>query len=86
MYYRKMSSIQVRISENTHQAIKGIANETGDTMQGVVEHAIDRYKRELFLESLNRDFDSLKASDVDWTVELEERSIWEETLADGESN
>ena len=81
-----MSSVQVRISENTHQAIKGIANETGDTMQGVVEHAIDRYKRELFLERLNRDFDSLKANKDDWSAELKERSIWDETLSDGDSD
>ena len=81
-----MSSIQVRVNENTHQAIKGIANETGDTMQSVVEHAVDRYKRELFLKGLNHDFDSLKATESDWAKELEERAMWDETLADGNSN
>lgn len=81
-----MSSIQVRINENTHQAIKGIANETGDTMQGVVEHAVDRYKRELFLERLNRDFDLLKANKNEWSAELAERSIWDETHSDGDSD
>ena len=81
-----MSSIQVRISENTHHTIKGIAHDTGDTMQGVVEQAVDRYKRELFLESLNRDFDSLKANQEDWANELGERSLWDETLSDGDAD
>lgn len=81
-----MSTIQVRISENTHSVIRGIANEIGESMQSVVERAVDRYKRELFLENLNRDFESLRQNESDWQDELEEREIWNSTLTDGETD
>lgn len=80
-----MSSIQVRISEGTHSIIKGIAIEMGESMQCVVEHAVERYKRELFLENLNRDFDLLRNNGPDWESELEERELWNATLSDGEA-
>lgn len=80
-----MSSVQVRISEGTHDAIKGIASEMGESMQNVVEHAVDRYKRELFLENLNRDFDVLRNNEPEWESELEERELWNATLSDGEA-
>ena len=79
-----MASTQVRISEAAHSVLKSIAGETGDSLQRVVETAIERYRRELFLENLNRDFSSLKSDDSTWQEELEERSLWDITLADGE--
>lgn len=79
-----MSSIQVRINENTHNVIKGIAREIGESMQSVVEHAVERYKRDIFLENLNRDFDLLRNNEQDWASELEERDLWAVTMNDGE--
>jgi hypothetical protein len=79
-----MASTQVRISEATHTVLKGIASETGDSLQRVVETAIERYRRELFLENLNRDFGALKGDDNAWQEELDERELWNSTLADGE--
>lgn len=79
-----MASTQVRISEATHTVLKSIAGETGDSLQRVVETAVERYRRELFLESLNRDFGTLKTDDSAWQEELAERSLWDSTLADGE--
>lgn len=79
-----MSTSQVRISENTHLAIKGIASQTGETMQGVVERAVERYRRDLFLDDLNRDFGALKEKEADWSAELQERIAWDATLTDGE--
>lgn len=80
-----MSTIQVRISENTHTAIREISRQIGESMQSVVERAVERYRRELFLNSLNRDFDELRNDEAAWRDELDERGIWEVTIADGES-
>jgi hypothetical protein len=77
-------AIQVRVNETTHLAIKALANESGDSMQGVIDKAIGRYKRELFLESLNEDFKRLRSNSGDWDEELEERRLWENTLLDGD--
>lgn len=53
-------------------------------MQGVIDKAIGRYKRELFLESLSEDFRRLKSKKEDWDEEAEERRLWENTLLDGD--
>ena len=52
-------------------------------MQGVVEQAIERFRREVFLENLSRDFEKLRSDPDAWNAELTERELWESTLADG---
>ncbi len=76
-------AIQVRVNETTHAVIRNLANELGESMQSIVDKAIERYKRELFLESLNQDFKKLQENEIDWENELEERRLWENTLLDG---
>jgi len=76
-------AFQVRVNETTHTAIRNLANELGESMQSIVDKAIERYKRELFLESLNQDFKKLQENEIDWENELEERRLWENTLLDG---
>lgn len=80
-----MSTVQVRISANTHTVIRSIAKEIGESMQNVVERAVERYRRELFLESLNRDFEALQRNRSEWKDEIDEREIWDVTLADGQT-
>lgn len=75
-------AIHVRINEATHLAIKALANESGDSMQGVIDKAVRRYKRERFLESLNEDLKRLRSNSEDWDEEMEERRLWENTLLD----
>ncbi len=77
-------AIQVRVNDATHGVIKALAKESGDSMQGVIDKAICRYKRELFLESLNEDFKRLRSNSESWGEELEERRLWENTLLDGD--
>lgn len=81
-----MSTIQVRIDEATHRSIKSLASDLGESMQGVVERAVERFRREMFLEGLNRDFDNLRRDPDEWGSELDERKLWETALMDGESN
>ena len=78
-----MSGIQVRINESTHIALKNIAKEFGESMQSVLDKAVERYKRDLFLESLNQDFKALRENEDAWALEIEERKLWENTLLDG---
>lgn len=77
-------AVQVRVNESTHILIRDLANEIGESMQSVVDKAVQRYKRELFLESLNEDFRNLRENSEDWKAELEERKLWENTLLDGD--
>ena len=52
-------------------------------MQAVLDKAIERYRRERFLQSANADFAALKTHPNAWREELRERELWEPTLADG---
>ena len=74
---------QLRVNESTHSVIRKLANECGESMQSIVEKAVERYKRELFLESLSQDFKKLRENKEAWDEEIEERRLWENTLLDG---
>jgi hypothetical protein len=78
-----MSSVTVRIGALTHRTLQELAEQTGSTMQAVLEKAITEYQRKCFLEGLNADFAALRNTPKAWQDELEERALWETTLADG---
>jgi hypothetical protein len=52
-------------------------------MQTIFDHVVEAYRRRCFLEALNTDFAALKAQPEEWAAEVEERKLWEQTLADG---
>lgn len=82
-FYHFRMAVQVRVNESTHAIINSLAKELGESMQSIVDKAVERYKREIFLESLNQDFKRLRENEEDWVSELEERKLWENTLLDG---
>ncbi|MFA5506157.1 MAG: toxin-antitoxin system protein [Vulcanimicrobiota bacterium] len=51
-----MGSTTVRVSLETHELLKNLAKESAASMQEVLAKALERYRRELFLEGLNKDF------------------------------
>ena len=78
-----MAGTQVRISNTTHQLLRSLSSEVGESMQTIVEEAVEQYRRRRFLEGLNQDFKTLKEDPQTWQEELEERSLWDKTLLDG---
>lgn len=52
-------------------------------MQAVLEEALEIYRRKCFLEAANRAYAALRNDAEAWREELEERRLWEGTLADG---
>lgn len=78
-----MAGTQVRISESTHQLLRSLAKQAGESMQDVVEKAVEHYRRKAFLEGLNSDFRSLREDHAAWEEEEEERALWDNTLQDG---
>ena len=73
----------VRISLRAHDLLRQIAEEEKQSMQSVLDKALERYRREKFLRAANADFEALRSDPVAWKEELHEREIWEHTLADG---
>jgi len=79
-----MSGKTVRVSSKTAEALKGIARETGDSVQKVLDRAVEEHRRTLFLEEANKAYAELKENPRQWKEEQEERDIWSNTLTDGQ--
>jgi hypothetical protein len=78
-----MSAPTVRISETSHHILKGLADQTGQTMMDVLDKALDAYRRKLFFEQLNAGYAELRADPEAWAEHLAERKLWDATLMDG---
>lgn len=78
-----MASATVRISPETHEKLKQLAEESGEPMPAVLDKAIEAYRRRRFLEEVNRSYAALRRDPKAWAEELAERELWDSTLADG---
>jgi len=79
----KSDSPNVRISATSHELLRRLAEEEGESMHAILDKAIERYRRERFLRSANEDYQAVKHGPQAWQQELEERAAWEQSLADG---
>lgn len=77
-----MASVTVRIGEQSHKALREIAEHSGESMQAILTHAIEAYRRERFLESANAAFEALRNNPQAWRGEQEERAEWDATFSD----
>jgi predicted transcriptional regulator len=73
----------VRISKDVYNEVKSLAKSENQNMQRILEQAVKEYKKKKFFEDLNTSFAKLKANSNNWNDEIEERELWEPTLADG---
>jgi hypothetical protein len=73
----------IRLSARSHALLRQIADEEQQSMQAVLDQAIERYRRERFLHAANADFAALKRNAKAWKEELRDRELWERTLPDG---
>lgn len=78
-----MASLTVRIGDSAHRTLQELAEQTGASMQSVLEKAIAEYQRKYFLEGLSADFAALRNNPKAWQEEQEERAMWDATVADG---
>jgi len=65
-----MSELTVKINKSTHEALLNIAESRGETVSGVLEKAIENYRRTLFLVKANGAFEELKTNELLWSEEL----------------
>ena len=78
MYIKSMTSnsTTVRISLELHELLKSLAEQSEVSMQEILHEALERYRRERFLQGLNQDF-SQSSEYADEIAELDG------TVADG---
>lgn len=78
-----MGSTTVRISREARESLQKLSEQTGRKLQELLDEAVERCRRELFLKEANAAFAALRADKEAWAEEEEERAAWEGTLADG---
>jgi hypothetical protein len=78
-----MPSATVRIKPQSHQALRELARTSGESLQDVLERAIEEYRRSRILDQVNACYAKLRADPKRWREELEERALSENTLMDG---
>ena len=78
-----MPQTTVRITEKTRDTLRRLARTEKQTMQLVLEQAVETYRRKRFLEQLNQDFATLKEDDKAWAELKKEYDLWDTTLDDG---
>lgn len=78
-----MSDIKISINESTHDQLLKLAEASGETIQAVLDKAVDNYRRHIFLTQANQGFVALKANKLLWEEEITERQAWDVAIADG---
>ena len=78
-----MIELKVGISENAHKTLLQLAENSGDTIQSILDLAVENYRKYIFLMQANEAFTALRNNEVLWQEELAERQLWAETIADG---
>jgi hypothetical protein len=72
----------VRVMEATQRTLRDLAQEMDKPIQEVVSIAVEAYRRQRLLEQTNAAYAALRADPEGWREELEERELWDNTLAD----
>ena len=75
--------MNVRLDRTSTELLDKLAHLNHRPKTEIVSMAIERYWRRWLLEENNRAYAELAADPEKWCQELEERKLWDNTLADG---
>jgi len=78
-----MATTTIRVSEETHEALRALAASTGEPMGRLIERAVEHLRAEEFFAELDHAYERLHADAGASAEEATERREWEATLADG---
>ena len=72
-----MQSTTIRIREHTRQVLRDLAAQENISMQAVLDEAIEAYRRQRFLQAVNRAYGALKQDPQSWQQLEHERQEWD---------
>lgn len=81
-----MANPTVRVPEQTREVLRDLSRQTGEPISELVARAVERLRREHFLEETNKAFSNLREDPEAWQAELDERAEWDTTLQDGQKD
>jgi hypothetical protein len=79
----KRSGNMIRVPESTHDTLRDLSIETGQSMQELLVEAVEAMRRRRILEMTNAAYAALRDDPDAWREELAVRQEWDATLADG---
>jgi predicted transcriptional regulator len=78
-----MATLTVRISDTSRNTLRKLAAKEGASMQAILDKAVESYRRQLFLEEVNKAYAALRQDQGAWAQIEQEREAWDTTLEDG---
>jgi len=78
-----MQSTTVRISHKSRVILQEIVTREKESMQTILQKALENYRRQVFLKKCSDAYAALKADDKTWKAELSEQEAWDSTIGDG---
>jgi predicted transcriptional regulator len=78
-----MGSAMVRISDHTRKALREMAHAEQESMQSVLEKAVEQYRRRRLFEELDAAYAKLQEDQEAWRSIEDERKAWDATIGDG---
>ena len=78
-----MHSVTLRVSARCRDTLRELAAQTGESMQSMVDEAVELYRRRWFLEKVNAAYMPLRQNAETWATVEQERSEWDDALGDG---
>lgn len=78
-----MSTTTIRISTQSRNSLRELAQTIGLPMQKIAEQAIEQYQRQHLLAATNAAYAQLRADEPAWQAYVEEQAEWDATLNDG---
>lgn len=78
-----MESCTVEIGSTSYKTLQELAARSGESIQEILDKAIEQYRRQKFLEEANQAYVALRSNPEAWASEIEEREAWDVTLTDG---
>jgi len=76
-------STTVRISEEAYLLLREMAAQEGDSMQNVLDEALEQRRRQKFLAECDAAYAALQQDPVAWADYQQELAAWEVTSMDG---
>ena len=73
----------IRVSTQTRNSLRELAQAVGLPMQKVIEQAIEQYQRQYLLRSANAAYAQLREDKPTWDTYQEEQAAWDVTINDG---
>jgi hypothetical protein len=81
-----MASATIRVPQTTRDILRDLSRHSGEPISELVARAVERLRREYFLEATNQAFASLREDPEVWQDELAERAEWDAALSDGQDD